>query len=63
MNELEITAHWVPLTRNSFPIPYPVNEDAKLRPPTEIDATINTKYGFDKKLERHPFEGTMEKLT
>ena len=63
MNGLDITACWVPLTRNAFPIPEPLNEDANLRPPTERDAPINPKYGFDEKFERRPFEGTMEKLS
>ena len=63
MNGLDITACWVPLTRNTFPIPEPLNEDANLRPPTERDAPINPKYGFDEKFERQPFEGTMYKLS
>ena len=63
MNELDITTRWVLLTRNSFPITDPVNEDANLRQPTETDVSINTKYGFDEIFERQPFKGTMDKLS
>ena len=63
MNGLEITALWVPLMRNSFPIPYPVNEDANLCPPTKRDAPVNPSYGSYDKFEWQPFEGTMEKLS
>ena len=63
MNGLDITARWVPLTRDSFTIPDPVNEDANLRPPTERDVPINYRYSFDEKFERRPFEGSMDKLS
>ena len=63
MNGMNITASWVPLTRNSFPIPDPVDEDANLLPPMKRDALINTKYGFDENFEVQSFEGTMEKLS
>ena len=62
MNGLDITSCWVPFTRNSFPIPDPVNEDSKLCPPTERDLPINPKYGFYEKFDRQPFKRTMYKL-
>ena len=51
------------LTRNTTPIPEPVNIDASLCPPTERDGTLNPKYGFQEKFECIPFSGTTAKMT
>ena len=46
MNGLDVTARWELLMRNEHPVPELENEDLTHRPPTERDATINPKYGF-----------------
>ena len=52
MNGPDINARWVPLMRNSFPIPDSVNEEANLLPQRERDAPVNPKYGFDENFEQ-----------
>ena len=62
LNGVYVTAHWRLLTKNQTPIDEPTNEDAILRPPTERDAPINPKYGYDKKFDWAPFFGTTESI-
>jgi hypothetical protein len=46
MTGLDVTAKWELLTRCDDPIPEPDNDDGNLRPPTEMNADPNPKYGF-----------------
>ena len=47
LNGVDVTSHWRLFTKNPTPTNKPTKEDASLRPPTEIDAPINPKYGYD----------------
>ena len=58
LNGVDVTDHWRLLTKNPTPIDKPINEDTSLRPPTERDAPINPKYGYDELFDRAPFLGT-----
>ena len=60
MNGLDVTARWELLTCNEHPVPEPENEDLTHRPPTERDAMINPKYGFQETFVRVKFTGTTE---
>ena len=62
MNDLDVTARWELLTRNEHPVPEPENEDLTHRPPTERDATINPKHGFQETFVRVKFTGTTKKM-
>ena len=62
MGGLPFSAHWELLDPNPIPIPEPENEDTTLRPPSERDAPINPKYGYDETFDRRPFTGTNAKL-
>ncbi len=47
MAGLDMTARWVPLTREDEPIVVPcVKADPSHRPPTEMNQDMNPKYGF-----------------
>mmetsp|Transcript_34165 Transcript_34165/g.71915 ORF Transcript_34165/g.71915 Transcript_34165/m.71915 type:complete len:264 (+) Transcript_34165:647-1438(+) len=61
MNGLPVSAYWELLQPNPEPIAPPVNSDAGLRPPTERDAPVTNKYGYDQTFDRFPFTGTDEK--
>ena len=63
MAGLDVTAYWELLTPNPTPITEPINEDLSLRPPTEMDAPVNPKYGYDEKFDRIPFTGTTKHMT
>ena len=62
MTGLDVTAKWELLTRCDDPIPEPDNDDGNLRPPTEMNADPNPKYGFIETFNRIPFTGTTEKM-
>ena len=62
MGGLNTTARWHLLTPNPTPFPNHVNVDASLRPPTERDAPVNPRYGYDERFVRTLFAGTMEKM-
>jgi hypothetical protein len=62
MNGLDVTAVWIPLTKNPIPITEPTNEDADLHPPTERDAPVNPKYEFIERFDRIPFSGTTKNM-
>ena len=62
MNGLDVTAEWIPLTKNPIPVMEPNNEDAGLRPPTERDAPINPKFEFNEEFTRIPFSGTTKNM-
>ena len=62
MNGLDVMARWELLTRNEHPVPEPENKDLTHRPPTERDAMINPKYGFQETFVRVKFTGTTEKM-
>ena len=62
MAGLDVTAKWELLTRCESPVPEPTNDDGTLRPPTEMNAVPNPKYGFIETFDRIPFTGTTEKM-
>jgi len=62
MNGLDVTARWDLLTRKEYPVPEPENEDPSHCPPTERDATINPKYGFQETFVQVKFTVTTEKM-
>ena len=63
LNGLDVTCHWRVLNKIPNPIAEPTNEDASLRPPTERDAPIIAKYGYEEQFGRAPFLGTTEPIT
>ena len=54
LNDVDVTAHWRLLNKNPTPINKLTNKDASLRPPTERDAPINPKCGYDDQFDRSP---------
>ena len=62
MAGLDATAKWELLTRCESPVPKPINNDETLRPPTEMNANPNPKYGFVETFDRIPFTGTTKKM-
>jgi len=62
MAGLDVTARWELLSRCDDPVLEPDNDDGSLRPPTEMSATANPKYGFVDTFDRIPFTGTTEKM-
>jgi hypothetical protein len=62
MMGLDVTAKWELLNRCENPMPEPTNADGSLRPPTEMNDTINPKFGFIETFDRIPFTGTTEKM-
>jgi hypothetical protein len=62
MAGLDITARWELLTPNNEPIPLPENGDPGHRPPTEMDGSLNPKYGMKETFDSRPFTGTTEKM-
>jgi hypothetical protein len=62
MTGLDVTAKWELLTHCESPVPEPTNDDETLRPPTEMNANPNPKYGFVETFDRIPFTGTTEKM-
>ena len=59
---LDVTARWVLLTPVAEPVPEPVNEDLRHRPPTEMDGLRNPKYAMVERFQRGVFTGTNEKM-
>ena len=53
---------WVLLTPEDEPFPRPVNADASLRPPTEMDGVTNPKFATKEKFVCGVFSGTNEKM-
>ena len=62
MNGLPMSARWELLMPNPVPVTEPTNADASLRPPTERDAPVTKKFGYDELFDRIPFTGTNEKI-
>jgi len=62
MAGLDVTARWELLTRCESPVPEPTNVDETLRPPTEMNANPNPKFGFVETFDHIPFTGTTEKM-
>jgi hypothetical protein len=62
MSGLDVTARWELLTPKDEPIPEPENEDPSLRPPTELDGSMNPKYAMKETFVRGSFMGTTEKM-
>ncbi len=62
MSGLDVTAWWELLTPEDKPIPEPENQDRSLRPPTELDGSINPKYALKETFVRGTFTGTTEKM-
>ncbi len=62
MAGLDITVRWELLTPEDEPIPLPENGDPGHRPPTEMDGSLNPKYGMKETFDRRPFTGTTEKM-
>ena len=62
MAGLDVTAKWELLTRCESPVPEPTNDDETLRPPTEMNANPNPKYGFVETFDHIPFTGTTVKM-
>jgi hypothetical protein len=62
MGGLDVTARWVLLTPVAEPVPEPVNEDLRHRPPTEMDGLRNPKYAMVERFQRGVFTGTNEKM-
>ncbi len=62
MMGVDVMARWELLTPCGDPIPEPDNEDGSLWLPTEMNATVNPKYGFIKMFHHIPSTGTTEKM-
>jgi len=62
MSGLDVTSEWVLLTPEDEPFPQPVNADASLRPPTEMDGVTNPKFAMKEKFVHGVFSGTNEKM-
>ena len=54
---------WEFFMPNPVPVTEPTNADASLRPPTERDAPVTKKFGYDELFDRIPLTGTTEKIT
>ena len=62
MNGLPFSAWWELLEPNAIPIAEPCNADAALRPPTEREGAVSSKFGYDLVFDRVPFTGTDAQL-
>ena len=62
INGVDVTAHWRLLAKNPTPVKESTNGDSSLLPPTERDAPIKPKYGYDEQFYRAPFLGTTESI-
>jgi hypothetical protein len=62
MSGLDVTARWVLLTPEDAPIPEPQNADQSLHPPTEMNGTLNPKFGMKETFLRGAFTGTNETI-
>jgi hypothetical protein len=55
MSGLDIMARWELLTPKDKPIPEPKSKDPSLRPPTELDGSMNPKYAMKETFVRGSF--------
>ncbi len=62
MAGLDIMARWELLTLEDEPIPLPENGDPGHRPPTQMDGSLNPKYGMKEMFDRRSFTGMAEKM-
>jgi hypothetical protein len=62
MSGLDVTSEWVLLTPEDEPFPQPVNADASLCPPTEMDGVTNPKFAMKEKFVGSVFSRTNEKM-
>jgi hypothetical protein len=59
---LDVMLEWVLLTPKDEPFSQPVNDDASLRTPTEMDGVTNPKFALKEKFVRDIFSGTNKKM-
>ena len=55
MAGLDVTARWELLTWCDDLVPKPDSDNGSLRPPTEMNATVNPEYGFVETFDHIPF--------